>query len=73
MCFQNVRTPFVNMGNFFYLVENSFAFGPLEDSGKLGHGGLGQWPCTLIVVGWMLVVKAGSIHKMAPLQEKQTF
>lgn len=52
MCFQNVRTPFVNMGSFFYLVENSFAVGPLEDSSKLlGHGELGQSPCTLIVVG----------------------
>lgn len=62
------------MDIFFCLIEHAFLFGPLEDLSKLlGDGGLGQWPHTLIVLGWILVVKAGPIHKMAPLKKSKLF
>lgn len=54
--------------------DDSSLFGPLEGSGKLSdRRGLGQWPCTMIFLRCILVVKAGSTHKMALFKESRLF
>lgn len=54
------------------LVDDLSSFGLLEGSGKLlDYGALGQWLCTMIILGCILVVRPGSIHKMALFGESR--